>query len=529
MEQPLVNLPDLDLVGWASRLPDDWLIGYDSRQFTQLAEQLYLELIQISKSDTPPKIILADRNPVRFLAGFIAATAANCPVFLCNPEWVKAEWQQVFDLVQPDIIWGDCLEGIRQNTSPPYSPSPSTERGTGGEVNLYTPSPSTERGTGGEVNLYTPSPSTERGTGGEVHHSSFIMIPTGGSSGQIRFTIHTWSTLTASVQGFTQYFHLDRVNSFCVLPLYHVSGLMQFMRSFITGGKLAILSFKPLENVQKCHIETADFFISLVPTQLERLLNHYPTWLSRFQTVLLGGAPAWQELLEQAKHHHIPLALTYGMTETASQIVTLKPEDFLNGNNSCGQVLPHAKVTICTPDGEILGGNETGIITIKANSLALGYYPDSLFTSSPLSLEKDNLKKIIFQTDDLGFFDDRGYLNIVGRSSNKIITGGENVFPSEVEAAIRSTNLVSDVCVIGLPDRHWGQAVTAVYVPSNPEVNIDTLQTALEEKLSKFKRPKYWVSVENFPRNTQDKVNREKIQEIAMLWHQHHSNRATNQ
>ncbi|MCL1466209.1 2-succinylbenzoate--CoA ligase [Argonema galeatum] len=486
MEQPLVNLPDLDLVGWASRLPDDWLIGYDSRQFTQLAEQLYLELIQLSHRQTSPKIIIADRNPVRFLAGFIAATAADCPVFLCNPDWVKAEWQQVFDLVQPDIIWGqEAISNKQEGNCPIQNPKSKIQ--------------------------------------------NRIMVPTGGSSGQIRFTIHTWATLTASVQGFTQYFHLDRVNSFCVLPLYHVSGLMQFMRSFITGGKLAILPFKALENVQKCHIETADFFISLVPTQLERLLHHSPAWLSRFQTVLLGGAPAWHELLEQAKHHRIPLALTYGMTETASQIVTLKPEDFLKGNNSCGQVLPHAKVMICTPDGKILGANETGIVTIQADSLALGYYPDSLFVSSPLSVENHYLKKIIFQPDDLGFFDDRGYLNIVGRSSNKIITGGENVFPFEVEAAIRSTNLVSDVCVIGLPDRHWGQAVTAVYVPINPEVNIDTLKTALDDKLSKFKRPKYWVSVEKLPRNAQGKVNGEKIQQIAMLWHQHHSNLATNQ
>ena len=77
-------------------------------------------------------------------------------------------------------------------------------------------------------------------------NANWIMIPTGGSSGKVRFAIHTWETLIASVRGFTEHFLINHVNSFCVLPLYHVSGLMQFMRSFTTGGKLVILSLKEL-------------------------------------------------------------------------------------------------------------------------------------------------------------------------------------------------------------------------------------------------------------------------------------------
>lgn len=469
--------PPLDLVGQVYHLPSNWLIGYNTHQFTQIVEQLYLELIQISKQQNSPKIILAERNPVRFLAGFIAATAAGCPVFLCNPDWVKAEWQQVFELVQPDIIWGEL---VKSNIPPKNSSIPNQKS--------------------------------------QIQNR--IMIPTGGSSGEIRFAIHTWETLTASVQGFIRYFDINTVNSFCVLPLYHVSGLMQFVRSFLTGGKLAILPFKAIEAGEKCEVEPTEFFISLVPTQLQRLLDRTPQWLSQFQTILLGGAPAWCELLEQARHHEIRLALTYGMTETASQIVTLKPEDFLKGNNSCGQVLPHAKVQICSPNGEILGVNKTGIISIEADSLALGYYPDRSFVRE---------KQGVLQPDDLGFFDEQGYLNIVGRNSNKIITGGENVFPSEVEAAIRSTDLVSDICVIGIPDRHWGQAVTAVYVPKHPAVDTEKLQTAILDKLSNFKRPKYWIPVESLLRNAQGKINREQIQQIAILSHPDRSNLAASQ
>ncbi|MBN3951889.1 MAG: 2-succinylbenzoate--CoA ligase [Nostoc sp. NMS7] len=463
MERPLDCLNNL--------AQDDWLIGYNSHQFNQIAQELYLELTQLSTCATPPKIIIAEREPLRFLASFIAACAANCPVFLCNPDWGTQEWQQVLDLVQPDIILGvgnrECEIGNGNNYQCPILRQRSVQ----------VPN--------------APCP--------------MIMISTGGSSGQIKFAIHTWETLIASVQGFTEYFQLKQVNSFCVLPLYHVSGLMQFMRSFTSGGKLAILPFKAVEAGQILNIKQSEFFISLVPTQLQRLLENpeLTEWLSQFNTVLLGGAPAWNELLEKARFHCIRLALTYGMTETASQIATLKPDHFLSGKISSGQILPHAKVTIRNQQSEILNSNQIGNITINAQSLALGYYP------------KTRENQDIFQVDDLGFLDDQGHLNIVGRSSDKIITGGENIYPAEIESAIQATQMVADICVIGIPDKHWGQVLTAIYIPKQSDTSALKIQTLLKEKLSKFKIPKYWIPQQNLPRNSQGKINRQQLQQIA--------------
>lgn len=440
------------------RASDDWLIGYDSREFYQLSQQLFRDWSQKSNQETPLKILLAEQDPIRFLASFVAAVAANCQVFICNPNWVDQEWQQVFNLVQPNLVLGNL---------PVYLPETSSKNDCNSEAK--------------------------------------IMIPTGGTSGKVRFAIHTWETLIASVRGFKQYFGERAINSFCVLPLYHVSGLMQFMRSFTTGGKLVVLPFKSVLEIVQNSIHK-DFFISLVPTQLARLLNpESATWLSYFKAVLLGGAPAWAELLEQARNFHIHLAITYGMTETASQIVTLKPEAFLRGNDSSGQVLPHAQLTIQDATGKQLGANQIGIITIKSDSLMLGYYPHFLKNQH------------YFQPDDLGFLDVQGYLTIVGRNSNKIITGGENVFPAEVEAAIQSTQLVIDVCVIGVSDLHWGQAVTAVYVPCREDVSQELLKLLVEDKLSKYKQPKYWLRVENVPRNYQGKVNLEQLKKLVSL------------
>lgn len=331
------------------------------------------------------------------------------------------------------------------------------------------------------------------------------MIPTGGSSGKMKFAIHTWETLMASVRGFTEHFLLNQVNSFCVLPLYHVSGLMQFLRSLTTGGKLVILPFKELEFGQINTIEPSKFCISLVPTQLQRLLQNpeLTEWLSQFETVLLGGAPAWNELLEKARYYNIRLAPTYGMTETASQIATLKPDDFLNGKDSCTQILPHASVKICNEQGEELNSNQVGNITIYSQSLALGYYPNTW----------DNQEYL--QVDDLGFLDNQGYLHIVGRNSEKIITGGENVYPIEIESTIRATQMVADVCVIGIPDKLWGQAVTAIYIPKNSNTSDLEIRNLLKEKLSKFKIPKHWIPIQTLPRNSQGKINRQQLQQIA--------------
>ncbi|MDR9404817.1 MAG: 2-succinylbenzoate--CoA ligase [Halothece sp. Uz-M2-17] len=429
--------------------------NYDFKRLANQTLDIYSQLSQGSK------ILLTTRNSEQFLATLLAAVAKDCLIFLGNSHWQSQEWEQVFQLVNPNFIIED--NGLRFISD----------------------------------------------TSAQLHTAK-IMIPTGGSSGKIRFVEHTWETLSASVQGFCDYFEQKTVNFFCTLPLYHVSGLMQFMRTFLTGGDLILCSYKKLELAWKSQdlvlldqlekISQHNYFISLVPTQLQRLLNFGAgNWLSQFKTVLLGGAPPWESLLDTARHYKIPIALTYGMTETASQVATLKPQDFLMGNNSVGNVLPHAEITIQGESAKKLASKNIGIITIKSQSLGLGYYPHSQWNSDQLI------------TDDLGYFDEAGYLYIVGRNSRKIITGGENVFPDEVEAAILATGLVTDVYVMGIIDQNWGEVVSAIYVPKNQSISLRTIQITLKEYLSGYKRPKQWLAVSSIPRNEQGKIIKSRL------------------
>lgn len=446
-----------------TRSQDAWLVNQPSQQFAEWVERRSQQIDRFSRGGALPVVLLAEANPIKFLAGWMAAGIAECPVCLGNPNWALAEWQQVLTLVQPDCIWAESFPAHGATSSTPLK-------------------------------------------------QGWILIPTGGSSGQVRFAVHTWETLMASIEGFKQHFQVATIDSCCVLPLYHVSGLMQFLRSFTSGGRLAISSVKAIETGTLPEFDPTSFFLSLVPTQLQRLLQQpeQATWLRQFHTVLLGGAPAWHGLLEQARSEGIRLALTYGMTETASQVATLLPEQFLQGANHCGQVLPHATIAIGTESS-----TAAGQITIQARSLALGYVSPiaQQWDGIDLSGEVEQVRSLL--TDDLGFLDEAGNLHVVGRSSHKIITGGENVFPVEVESALRETGLVADVCVLGVADATWGEVVAVVYVPTHSTVSVAVLQAALQSQLSRFKHPKRWVAVEQLPRNDQGKLDVVELRAIA--------------
>ena len=441
------------------------LVGFTDYNVSRSLQDFSIQLQELqSQTKNIPSVILVEPDPIKFIVYFFAGIISGVDLLICDPDWQTQEWDQVFKLVKPDLVLGNRAEGDR-------------EMGRWGELG------------DGEI----------RRQGGE---QSIIGIPTGGSSGKIRFAVHTLSSLTASASGFARYFATPQINSCCILPLYHVSGLMQLWRCFITQGKLAIFPYKSLKKGKIPEITPEKFFISLVPTQLKFLLDSNPHWLAKFHSVLLGGAPAWRSLLDQARDDNIKLCPTYGMTETASGVVYLRSHDFLNQNNSSGKVLPHATVKIIDNQGKLQHCGEIGTIKIQANSLFYGYYPDCKTAESLI-------------TDDLGYFDARGFLHIVGRKSQKIITGGKNVFPTEVETAILATGLVKDVCVIGLNDEQWGQVITSLFVPAE-NFNLNLLKQKLHGQLSKYKHPKNWLQVDSLPRSDRGKINYLKMAQLAL-------------
>lgn len=438
------------------RSQENWIISHNSENFYKITKIYIDRFITIKKNQNSPRIILIQNqdNHINFLSAFLAAIITNCHIFLCSKEWQSKEWMEVLNLIEPHLILGN---NYLINNYPDHSYC---------KVKVH--------------NFYLPK-------------SGLIMIPTGGTSGNIRFTIHTWDTLSSSVRGFAKFFELEKINTFCILPFYHVSGLMQFVRSFLVGGQITIYSYDELKNNFIPSPNKKNTFISLVPTQFKFLLINNLHFLRKFATILLGGGPSWDYLLKEARKYKLNLSPTYGMTETASQVVTLKPQDFLKGNNSLGQVLPHVKVNI---------NREDRTVQIKADSLFYGYYPNYI--------QQQN-----FITDDLGYFDNKKYLYVIGRNSQKIITGGENVFPLEIENTILKTELVNDVCVLGINNTFWGEILVAVYVPKNDDIDTENIKHLIKLNLSAYKQPKHWIRIKCLPYSEQGKLNYQLLKKIA--------------
>lgn len=444
----------------------------------ELITQYSLRIKQAINDKKYPIIFLAEKEHINFISAFFACIKNDVCLFLVNPNWGKQEWQQVEKIVKPDLIFGEINYQFNYQNQDNYA------------------------------------------------RFKGIMIPTGGTSGRIKFAIHTWETLTNSAQSFYQFFDNLPINSFCCLPLYHVSGLMQIIRSFISNGNLVIYSFQALKNHHQKLTNYHDYFISLVPTQLQFFLDKNPYFLQQFQTILVGGASISPQQITLAREYNLALALTYGMTETASGITILKPEYFTNNNHSNGQVLPHANIifnnlssfnqalikkkksSLNLPLIRGVNNEQEDIIAIKANSLFKGYYPHYE-------------EREIYLTDDIGYLDQEGFLYILGRNSHKIITGGENVFPLEIERAILNTNLVKDVVIKGEKHPYWGEAIASFYVPINKDIKPEQIKDKLKGEISNYKIPKIWYSVPEIPRNEQGKVeinqlNKDKKQKIVL-------------
>jgi O-succinylbenzoic acid--CoA ligase len=320
--------------------------------------------------------------------------------------------------------------------------------------------------------------------------SGWLMIPTGGSSGVLRFARHDSRTLAAAVAGFRQHFGLDRVNAVGVLPLHHVSGLMAWLRCALTGGDYRHMDWKAVEAGARPALPLRDdgWVISVVPTQLERLLRDGAAveWLRSFRIVFLGGAPASSGLLARAADLGLRLSPGYGMTETAAMVTALRPEEFLAGIRSSGAALPHARV----------GLNAAGAVTIGGESVFRGHYP--------AWREGD------FVTTDLGRLDERGHLHVLGRADTVIISGGEKVQPAEVEAVLRDTGEFEDVVVVGVPDAEWGQLVVAAH-PDGRAPDLGCVRAWLEGRLAAYKRPKRYVAIPDWPVTAAGKVDRGEI------------------
>jgi acyl-CoA synthetase (AMP-forming)/AMP-acid ligase II len=259
------------------------------------------------------------------------------------------------------------------------------------------------------------------------------------------------------------------------------------------------------------------FFI--VPAALHILLQHprcASVDYSRLRYILYGAAPIPLELLRQClAMFKCEFIQAYGMTETTGTIVMLPPEDHdPNGNDrmrSAGKALPGVELKIVDDDGHELPSGDVGELLTRSSNNMIGYW------NLPDATEKTMTEGGWIRTGDAGYLDADGYLFIRDRVKDMIISGGENVYPAEVESAIYGHPDVLEVAVIGVPDDKWGEAVKAVCVPKpGATIDADSVIAWTREKIAGFKVPKSVDVIDALPRNASGKILRKDLR--APYW-----------
>ncbi len=439
-------------------LKRDWIADVSGYSFSKRVQRR-IETIRGSGVAAHTRgVLIAEEDPVKFAAAFFAAVHLRMPVILANRRWGRIEWAEAAALVNPAVIFGSTPLG--------------TEKCAGSVPRV--------------------APST-------------ILIPTGGSSGGVKFCVHRWEHLVASCEGLAHFIGPGPIHSCCVLPLFHVSGLMQLVRSFYTGGRIAFPSFDDLRAGRFPDFPSNTTCLSLVATQLQRLLCLKRTIrpLMTARAIFLGGGPAPLSVLEQARELKIPLFLSYGMTETAAMVAALTPDEFLAGQTNAGRPLWHASIEIVGPDGSPCLQGESGRIRIKSRALFKGYHGQRMRNAGDSYL-----------TEDEGCFDRYGRLHVIGRSDRLIISGGEKIDPREVESAILETGAVEQALVLGWPDPEWGQRLVAFYVEGAVRTDPGKWDQELRSDLAHYKLPKLMIPVKRLPMTVHGKVDRRLIQSL---------------
>lgn len=351
-------------------------------------------------------------------------------------------------------------------------------------------------------------------------HRGVIQLYTSGTTGRPKGALLSCASIFATRP------HLEREQTkwaqltedaamIAVMPVSHIGGTGTGLISLFAGARTMICpEFTPAAMLDM--IERGGTHTFLVPTAVQMMINHPKAaemdW-SHFKMVLYGASPIPLDLLRQAMQvTGAEFCQQYGMTETSGTFCALPPEDHdPNGNEkmrSAGKAMPGVEIRIVGEDGKPLPSGEIGEIETRSGLNMLGYW------QNPEKTEETYNDDGWLKTGDAGYMDDEGYVFLQDRIKDMIISGGENVYPAEVENCLFSHEHVAQVAVFGVPDDKWGEAVKAAIVPvENCNFNEAQFLNWAREKLAAYKVPKSVDVHKDLPRNPTGKIMRRALRE----------------
>ena len=329
---------------------------------------------------------------------------------------------------------------------------------------------------------------------------------TSGTTGRPKGARLSYGNLWYSAVGSALYLgHQPGDTWLATLSLHHIGGLSILYRAALGGATVDLHErFEPSAVIAS--IQAGANYISLVPAMLQRMLDTAgaeTVWPDSLRGILLGGAATSIPLVEQCLRLGVPVLPTYGLTETSSQAATLQPDNIAAHLGSSGRALALTELRVVV-NGVAAAPGKTGEIEVRGPTVFTGYLGGSWRDPQEW-----------FATGDAGYLDADGYLYVVDRRSDLIVSGGENIYPAEIERALLTHPFVQDVAVVGVPDSNWGARPVAAVVWSGGEgLASTTLTEHCRRELAAFKIPDRFLEVEEIPRSLSGKLLRRQVRDL---------------
>lgn len=483
---------------WSAHAPDNVaLVDGDTQeswtypQFFSRAQAgaFYLEnKFSIKKGD---RIAFVGQNDLSVLSLFFAASRLGAVLVPINYRLSSREVAYIFSNSQPSLVVHDnefaqlCTEAALSSEIPQVS-----------KIHLEEFAQASV-----QKNPYPKFHAEENDPAMIIYTSGTTGFPKGA---MISHRGLFWNSVSTSLRlCITQY---DCAVTF--LPLFHTGGWNVLTSPFLHHGAKIVLTqkFDPdqILKLSQDHKATLLFGVPTTMGMMARTENFWNYDLSNIRYAIVGGEPMPIELIRVWHDKKIPIRQGYGLTEFGPNVFSLSEKDAISKIGSIGFPNSYIDVKVVGENDQPLGAHEVGELCLSGPACMLGYWQNSKATD-------DTIQDGWLRTGDLVRFDDDGYFYVVGRKKDMFKSGGENVYPAEIEQIISQVNWVQEVAVIGVPDEKWGEVGKAYIVCEKNIFNSQELHDHCAKNLAKFKIPKHFEWISQLPKSGAGKVLKREL------------------
>ena len=457
----------------------------------------------LSEFDVGERVAIWAPNNVEWVTFQLGAALAGLTIVTVNPALVAAEVQHILSqsraagIVHADEWRGNQMTEIVAELSPALS-----DLRTVIPLGEWDDFVSREHPVADLPMVDAGSPMMIQYTSGTTGQPKGVVLSHHGCVNNARMMVHRFELPEAS-------------RWLGVLPLFHVGGsVINIIGTMSVGGTLVLQDKFDADEAVRALEEESINYVAAVPTMLLAMIEvqrEAPRDISSLCAVMGGGATVPPEMVRAIESGlGVPFGTMYGSTETSAMVTNSRLDDSVEDKSSnAGPPIPQVEVRITNPDtGAVVDVGSVGSIEVRSFGVMMEYFDMPAETAA--AIDEDGW----FTTGDLGSVDDRGYLTIRGRLKEMIIRGGENIYPAEIEKVLHDHEAIGMVAVVGVPDERLGEEIAAfVQLRPGHACTANDLEAFARSRLARFKVPRKWHLVDEFPLTPSGKVQKHRLDE----------------